>query len=62
MRIVRFSDLQIGVANCGRLDLTVDVDISPNDPDPTFTIVRRIEHSDVTDVVVKLRNKVAAEL
>ena len=42
--------------------LTIDVDIATDDPDPTSTVVRRIQHSAVADAVVRLRIKVAAEL
>ena len=42
--------------------LTIDVDIATDDPDPTSTIVRRIQDSAVADAVVRLRIKVAAEL
>lgn len=42
--------------------LTIDVDIAPDDPDPTSTIVRRIQDSDVDDAVVRLRIQVSAEL
>ena len=42
--------------------LTIDVDIPPDDPDPTSTIVRRVQDSAVADAVVRLRIKVAAEL
>lgn len=42
--------------------LTIDVDISSDDPDPTSSIVRRIQDSEVADAVVRLRVKVAAEL
>ena len=42
--------------------LTIDVDIATDDPDPTSTIVRRIQDSAITDAVVRLRIKVTAEL
>lgn len=45
-----------------RAFLTLDIEIAPDDPDPTSTVVRRIRDSDVDDAVVRLRIKVSGEL
>ncbi len=57
----RVTDYRFHTVNA-RPFVTIDVDIPSDDPDPTATIVNRIQQSPVAEAVVRLRIKVAADL